>query len=70
MQGRVRYHRVRLVAYNALLLRQYYLPTSIPAPSPTPLAPLVPARLLLATQPRPLLRKVRLTYERRKIADI
>jgi len=70
MQGRTRHHRVRLIAYDALVLRQYCLSTSIPSPSSTPFAPLVPARLFLSSQSRPLLRKVRLTYERRKIADI
>ncbi len=70
MQGRTRHHRVRLIAYDALVLRQYCLPTSMPSPSPTPLAPLVPARLFLSTQSRPMLRKVHLTNERRKIADI
>ena len=70
MQARIRHHRVRLIAYDALILRQYCLPPSVPGPSPTPLAPLVPARFLPSFQRRPLLRKVRLTYEFRKIADI
>ena len=70
MQGRTRHQRVRLIAYDALVLRQYGLPTSVPSPSPTPLAPLVPTRLVLSFRQRPLLRKVRLTYERRQIADV
>ncbi len=70
MQGRTRHHRVRLIAYDALVLHQCRLSTSIPSPSPTPLAPLVPVRLFLSSRQRPLLRKVRLTYERRKIAEI
>ena len=70
MQGRTRHHRVRLIAYDAIVLHQYCLSTSIPSPSPTPLAPLVPVRLFLSSRQRPLLRKVHLTYERRKIADI
>lgn len=70
MQGKTRHHRVRLIAYDALVLHQYCLHTSVPDPSPTPLAPLVPARLFLSSQQRPMLRKVRLTSERRKIADV
>ena len=70
MQTKTRHHRVRLIAYDALVLHRHDLPTSIPGPSPTPLAPLVPVRLFLSPQQRPMLRKIRLTYERRKIADI
>lgn len=70
MQGKTRHHRVRLIAYDALVLHQCCLSTSIPDPSPTPLAPLVPGRLFLSSRQRPLLRKVRLTYEQRKLADI
>ena len=70
MQERTRHHRIRLIAYDALLLHHYWLSTQIPGPSPTPLAPLVPAELFLSSQQRPLLRKVRLIYERRKIADV
>ena len=70
MQARIRHHRVRLIAYDALILHQHCLVTAIPAPSPTPLAPLVPTNFLPSFQRRPLLRKVRLTYEFRKTADI
>lgn len=74
MQGRIRHYRVRLIAYDALLLRQYCLPNRIPSPSPTPLAPLVPSRPFAYSLPyfpqRRLLRKVRLTSERREIADV
>lgn len=70
MQAKTRHHRVRLIAYDALILHRHGLLTSLPGPSPTPLAPLVPARLFLSSQQRPLLRKVRLTPERRKIADV
>ena len=70
MQEKTRYHRIRLIAYDALLLHRYWRPTQIPGPSPTPLAPLVPVKLFLSSQQRPLLRKVRLIYERRKIADV
>jgi hypothetical protein len=69
MQGRIRHHRVRLIAYDALGLQQYCLSTRIPSPSPTPLAPLVPTKFFPSSRKRPMLRKVRLTYEARKIAN-
>ncbi len=72
MQGRTRHYRVRLIAYDALLLHRYCLPVRIP--SPTPLAPLVPsgppARFFPYLRQRPLLRKILLTSEQRKIADV
>ena len=72
MQGRTRHYRVRLIAYDALLSRRYYLPARIP--SPTPLAPLVPSgsptRSFPYLRQRPLLRKIYLTPEQRKIADV
>lgn len=74
MQGRIRHYRVRLIAYDALLLHSFCLQGRIPSPSPTPFAPLVPSRLsarsLPYVQQRRLLRKVRLTHERSKIADV
>ncbi len=73
MQRRIRYHRVRLIAYDALLLQHACLPTQVPSPSPTPLAPIVPvvplARSLLKPSRQRVLRKTRLVYERSKIAD-
>ncbi len=69
MQAKTRYHRVRLIAYDALALHKHRFFSAVPGPSPTPLAPLVPKGLLPSFQRRPFLRKVRLTYETRKIAD-
>ena len=72
MQGRTRHYRVRLIAYDALHLHHYCLPVRIP--SPTPLAPLVPldsrARAFAYLRQRPLLRRIHLTSEQRKIADV
>ncbi len=73
MQRRIRYYRVRLIAYDALLLQHAHVPAQIPSPSPTPLAPIVPvvpfARSLLQSSHQRALRKTRLIYERSKIAD-
>ncbi len=77
MQGRIRHYRVHLIAYDALLLHHWHLPSRIPSPSPTPLAPLVPleplspfTRSLLQPRQRRLLRKTRLICEGCKIADV
>jgi len=74
MPGRIRHYRVRLIAYDALLLQHACLPAPIPSPSPTPLAPIVPAVPFTLSQQelpqRRVLRKTRLIYERSKIAGV
>lgn len=74
MQRRIRHYRVRLIAYDALLLQHACMPARVPSPSPTPLAPIVPpisrTRSLLKSSRQPVLRKTRLVYERSKIADV
>jgi len=74
MQGRIRHYRVRLIAYDALLLQHACLPARVPSPSPTPLAPRVPEVPFTRSQQklpqRHVLRKTHLIYERSKIADI
>ena len=70
MQGRTRPYRVRLIAYDALLVQHCYLTTHIPGPSPTPLAPLVPSELFAYPSPymhqHPRLRKIRLMTNKGK----
>ncbi len=74
MQGRIRHYRVRLIAYDALLLQHACLPICVPSPSPTPLAPIVPevpfSRLQQKLPQRRVLRKTYLINERSKIADV